>query len=176
MTTNFLKKIDQNLKARSYLVFILYFYIASILIFVIPSMFIEEFFNYNIIDNNPISEVKNKWVFFILILIIAPIIETLIFQIFLIKGFFIFFFILLENRMNEDKILWISILLSSISFGFLHFYDTFYIIIMFFLGFFWGIAYFFCKKRGSSPFITIASLHFLYNITVYFFEKHISIF
>lgn len=171
-----IKLIDENLKTRSYLVFILSFYIISIIIFIIPSIFIEEFFNYNLIDNNPISEVTNKWAFFILILLIAPIIETLIFQIFLIKGFYIFFILLLENRMNEDKILWISILLSSISFGFLHFYDTFYIIIMSFLGFFWGIVYFFCKKRGNSPFITITILHFLYNFTVYLFDKHISIF
>tara|TARA_R110000868_G_scaffold172128_1_gene407939 strand:- start:1292 stop:1822 length:531 start_codon:yes stop_codon:yes gene_type:complete len=176
MINTFLKTINENLKNKSYFIFVFFFYAISVLFFIIPFMFIEEFFNYNPIEYNPVSEITNKWVFFILILIVAPIIETLIFQIYIIKGFFVFFFILFEKRMNSDKILWLAIFLSSISFGFFHFYNTIYIIIMSCLGFYWGIVYFFCKKRGCSPFITIAILHFLYNATIYLFEEYISIF
>ncbi|WP_409557576.1 CPBP family intramembrane glutamic endopeptidase [Allomuricauda sp. SCSIO 65647] len=139
-------------------------------------MGVEEVFDYNPIQKNPISEINNKWVFFILIALIAPVLETLIFQIFLIRGCFVFLYLLFGKRLSEVKTLWVSIIFSAIVFGLFHFFDLTYIIIMVFLGLFWGIVYYYSEKRSFSSFITISILHSLYNITIVAIEEFKSVF
>ena len=161
-----LKKLNFELEKSSYLKFIFLSYLIIFFCYLLPSLIIENIFNIQPFNENPIADIPNKFVIFFLTVIVAPIIETLIFQIFLIKGFYIFLFIFLSEKVKESKIKIVSIILSSLIFGIIHYYSIFYVIAMFILGLFFGMIYFYSERKNIRPFLPIAITHSLYNLSV----------
>lgn len=88
------------------------------------------------------------------VVVLAPLIETLIFQ----KWFYKLFSYI--DWFNQYKIL--IILLSAVVFGLIHFYSLSYIIYNFFVGAFFMFVY--IIKIGNRPYWTVAVLHGLMNL------------
>jgi hypothetical protein len=78
--------------------------------FILPSILIEDFFNLNPTQENPISKIDNNYFIFFMIAVLVPVFETLIFQIAIIKGCQIVLTLFWE-KLNEHLVL-----LSSIGF------------------------------------------------------------
>jgi len=166
-----LQKIDFQIKESSYLKFIIISYLIILFGYFSPSIIIEHLFNLHPV--NPLSKTLNEINLYVFAVIIAPMIETLIFQILLIKGFYIFLYIFLADKISENKILIYAIILSSIIFGGLHYYSHIYIFMMFVLGIFFGMIYYYSDRKKIHPFFPIAIIHSLYNLTVILFDKFI---
>jgi hypothetical protein len=165
----FLRVIDNKLKVESFFKFITLSYILMLVGFILPSLCIEELFNLSPIKDNPISNIDNRFLLFFMVAVVAPVIETFIFQIALIKGCQILLTLFWE-RLNENTILLSSIGFSSIAFGFIHFYSPVYVIMMAVLGLFFGMVYYYSEQRKIRHFFPIVILHSLYNITIFLVE------
>lgn len=165
----FLQKLDFQLKDSSYLKFIIISYLIVLFCYLLPSLLMEHLFSLHPID--PLSKITNQFDVFVSSVIIGPIIETLIFQILLIKGFYIFLYIFLVDKITENKIMIYAIILSSLVFGGMHYYSNMYILMMFILGLFFGMIYYYSKRKKIYPFLPIAIIHSLYNLTVILFDK-----
>lgn len=88
--------------------------------------------------------------------IVAPLLETLIFQHFI--------YIVLRKFIHKEKILIFTyIISSSILFSLEHKYSTYYIFVTFFLGIVLGFSYYISKLRKESAYWNTAIIHGLYN-------------
>lgn len=88
-------------------------------------------------------------------LIIAPLVETLVFQ----TLFFYFF-----KKFNIHK--WIIVLLSAIAFGAYHNYSIFYMIHTGITGFVFMYMYIVRAEMDNKPFLSTATAHFTLNLTI----------
>jgi hypothetical protein len=98
----------------------------------------------------------------VLIVIIVPIFETLIFQKFIIDGVNRFRFI--NNR-------WIAISISTIVFSVLHYYSIWYIFLILPTGLIMAIMYDGLKRAGESAFLTITVYHMISNAIAIMVER-----
>lgn len=138
--------------------FVLLFTLLSFLASLIPWCFFAlAHLNFN--DTSDPS-VKHYGIFRIVIegIIIAPIIETFLFQ----KIFFDFFD-------GKIKIRFI-ILISALCFGLSHFYNLGYIINTFFMGVILATAYTIWSDKKISPFWTVVTIHLLHNLIVFLIQ------
>ena len=98
---------------------------------------------------------------FTITVIIAPLIETFIFQYLIIEFLF---------RFKKIKIN-IIILVSALAFGFAHNYNFFYVLIICISGFIYASYYLYLKIKGIKfPFLYICSLHALSNFLVFILD------
>ena len=157
-------------KFRMIKIIIIYFLILLIF-FIFPLEFIQHLFFQDLIDHNNFTSVSKDYCYSILMTcLISPIIETIIFQIVLIK---IIYLSIKEWQMVNiylSKVL--SIIISALIFGFSHFYSTFYIISMIILGIYLGIFYYHSLNNNIKPIYSIAIVHALYNFTVIILQLH----
>lgn len=96
---------------------------------------------------------------FILSVIIAPIVETFIFQFFLIEFF--------QFTLNKTKyIKHVSILVAGILFGLTHNYNIYYVLVMIVIGVYFAWVYWFISKwKGiSSAFWSVTLIHAISNL------------
>ena len=91
---------------------------------------------------------------FFLVVLFAPIFETLIFQSFIIKKSLQYF--------NNDKV--VAVIISALLFGLTHYYSFPYIIKATIAGALYGLLYFIIKKQNKEPYIYIALVHATYNL------------
>ena len=91
---------------------------------------------------------------FILAVIVAPLIETWVFQSFIIKKSLQYF--------NNDKL--VAITLSALLFGLTHYYSIPYIIKATLAGGLYGLLYFIMKNINKEPFFYIVLVHGVYNL------------
>lgn len=160
--------LDKYLPKKSWVLFLLYYYFIIIVFFVIPTELVERLFNLNMFEQNPITKNNNL---FILVIIVGPITETLLFQYFLIKGLYTIIegTTFNKNHYNTHSLI-ITIIVSSLIFGALHFFSFAYIILTSILGFFFGFAFYFSIIRGWRPVPIIFFLHAMYNLTIFILE------
>ena len=98
---------------------------------------------------------------FILTVIIAPLIETFIFQYLIIEFLF---------RFKKIKVN-IIILISVLAFGCSHYYNLIYVLVMCVVGFIFASYYLYLKiKEIRYPFLYICSLHALCNFLVFILD------
>ncbi|NJK83368.1 MAG: CPBP family intramembrane metalloprotease [Saprospiraceae bacterium] len=92
---------------------------------------------------------------FFIVVVIAPLMETFLFQylVFLIFDFF---------KLNKAVI----ILVSAALFASIHYYSWVYILFTFGSGLLLGYIYWLCQLKSLRPFILVFSLHGLYNLFV----------
>lgn len=112
-------------------------------------------FSFILFPNEPnekyFSSIKKE---FLLIVLIGPIIETFVFQYFIIKSSL--------KYINNNKL--IAILVSSLLFGLSHYYSIPYIIKASLAGFLYSMLYFALTEKGKSPFVYIFLVHSFYNL------------
>ena len=98
---------------------------------------------------------------FTLTVIIAPLIETFIFQYLIIEFLFRF------KKIGVN----IIILVSALAFGCSHYYNLIYVLAMCVVGFIFASYYLYLKiKEIRFPFLYIFSLHALWNFLVFILE------
>lgn len=88
-------------------------------------------------------------------LIIAPIVETLIFQA-------LFYKIYQKAKINK----WIIMAISSIAFGLFHYYSLFYILSTTVAGFIFVYMYFLRAEINNKPLLSTICAHFTINLIV----------
>ncbi len=94
---------------------------------------------------------------------LAPLLETALFQA-------LFFEVLFRNRQNQ-KLIILGIVLSSICFGLTHWYSLPYLFMGIISGMFYAFAYVFLQKRGANAFLLIVALHATYNLIVFILNQ-----
>jgi len=140
--------------------FVLLSYFIFFLIVVIPFEIIKSYFDIHL-GNIPSLKDMNTLTIFFAVVFIAPLIETLIFQIGVIK---LVYYILPKYPI-------IPIIVSATLFGLTHFYSIYYVIYTVMIGLFLGTLYFISKRKKISPFWVIFSVHALYNLTVFVIKE-----
>lgn len=106
---------------------------------------------------NPLF-LKNKYYAFIAVVLIAPFIETIIFQ--AIPFYFI-------NKFIKHKIkFWVFIFIAPILF--IHTYNLSYLIATYFLGIILAFLYYIAYYRREKAIILITLIHFINNLIAYF--------
>lgn len=132
----------------------LFFKISSIVILcnIIISLFFEKITtSFNIVFKSKSFSFESKTEEFILVVIVAPIFETFIFQ-------------YLPNFYLRKYNVCYTILISSFLFGLAHNYSYIYILYGFIVGLLFISAYVFSIKEKINPFLIICYTHFIYNL------------
>ncbi|MCT3949239.1 CPBP family glutamic-type intramembrane protease [Elizabethkingia anophelis] len=149
---------------------VLYFSLISI----IYSLITVEVADYFGINENDIGgfKFKNSIQEILVSLIIAPLLETIIFQylvykiIYLLKNF-IQKFVLKNN--HQYLVFYLSI--SSILFAINHSYSEYYILLMLLPGLILSFAFYYFKKGYSYPIFYVFLLHFFHNLAALIYDK-----
>lgn len=102
-------------------------------------------------------EFESKFEEFFLVVFLAPLIETLIFQHVVISY--------LSKKFPKSIVL--SILFSSLLFGLSHFYSQVYIFKTFLSGLLFGTLYLVVSVKNSSPIIAVTTAHSIYNFITF---------
>jgi len=124
---------------------------------------------FNYLINNHSKVVINKEQFnglnylsqFFIIIFISPIVETIIFQ--LLPNI-----ILNKIGIRQNLLL---VLLPSILFGFVHFYNILYFFMGLIAGIFLNALYIISKSNSRFPIFVVTIFHLLYNLWGYVFIK-----
>ncbi|MDR7209341.1 CPBP family intramembrane glutamic endopeptidase [Flavobacterium piscis] len=98
---------------------------------------------------------------FMLIVIIAPLVETVIFQYLPIR--------ILEKLRLENN--WVKIILTSLLFSLFHFYNPIYVAMTFVSGMLLNKFYLESRAKSKFYFVLTALLHSMYNLYGYLFVK-----
>ncbi|MFK7748785.1 MAG: CPBP family glutamic-type intramembrane protease [Kordia sp.] len=102
---------------------------------------------------------------FILSVIIGPLIETFLFQYLIIEILYFF------KKIKINTI----IIISSITFSLIHYYNLIYILVTFLSGIIYASYYLYLKvEKQKSPFLYIWFLHSLYNFSVFILDDILS--
>ena len=153
----FIKKADEFLKKLSTLKFIITITFCTFLVSIALGS-LSAILNTTISDTDVAVSNSSLIEAFIVSVIIAPLIETLIFQYVIIK--YLRKLNILKNRNS------IIILISAILFGLAHTYSLQYVIHMFFIGILLAYSFSIYEKKESSPFWTVCAIHSLRNLTI----------
>jgi len=140
------------------------FIVLSITTCLLISFLISLILSYVNIDYLEIDYLKNKGLsyIFILTVLVAPVLETLIFQYGIIE--------LLFRLKNKNKILY-AILASAIVFGLSHYYNIFYVLNSFILGLAFATFYIIAKiRKDINPLYLLFSIHSLINLVAFIFN------
>ncbi len=89
--------------------------------------------------------------------VVAPLIETLLFQSLVIE-------IICKLIKRPRKNIWISVIASSLAFSMNHTYSISYMVITFFAGLILAIAYYLGRYRKEGPIVLVFVIHSLYNL------------
>jgi len=127
-------------------------FVAMLIIDIVMSFFLLK-------DSYPEFESMSKVELLIIGVLVAPIMETAIYQVFIIKVSRHIF----SKFLNSDYT--IPILLSAICFGLSHPYDVYYEIMAFMSGIILAFAYCILLLRKESSFWIVALIHSLVNLT-----------
>jgi membrane protease YdiL (CAAX protease family) len=100
--------------------------------------------------------------FFFAVVIIAPLIETLIFQSFIL----LFVNFILSKFKNESFL--IPVFISAIVFGIYHNYNLTYMILGFIVGLVLASSYVIVLKRKENPILIVAIIHSLVNFIPFY--------
>jgi len=149
--------LEKNKKIVSGIVVILSVFTVKLLSFLLNSFFQFYITNYLSKKMGPDSMIKSMESYFLFatkVIFFAPLLETLIFQYFLIEYVFV-------NKLKKY-----AIVLSALSFGLTHYYSIYYIILSFFAGLVLSYTYVFAKNKNlkPSPFFIVFIVHLICNL------------
>lgn len=135
-----------------------------VLLFKIINGYVFTYINYRFfkLENEIFEKLSEKEMFFLAV-VLAPIIETLIFQLFLYR-------LLVKTRINNTSII---IILMSFAFSQAHWYHWLYVVASFINGLFLNYFYVWIIKNKNeliAVLLTIA-LHTSYNLFGFFFVE-----
>jgi len=149
------RKLDHYLNSKSYINLFLIFFIIKFIFLTVTSIIatrIDPSFTSNPIDNENIIYI------FAMLVIIAPVLETFIFQLAIIE-------IGLEFKLRRRLL----VLISSILFALSHHYNWVYVGIMFFIGFIFAYSYMIVRNKYDMTKATlfVISLHAMSNLIAF---------
>ena len=136
----------------------------TLLATVVFSLIFNRFAPEEAMINSVTSTIENKFYLLFLVVLFAPLIETLFFQFFPIM--FTLFVIGKRNRCR----LYVAIILSSLLMAIGHVYSIYYFASTFFIGVLWAISYVIAMHRKQNAFLTICIVHALWNLLVFILE------
>jgi uncharacterized membrane protein YedE/YeeE len=137
-------------------------YYILLTFYILPSIYLAVKFDLYHFSESTILE-TNSITSLLLVIIVAPAVETLIFQIGITKGLF---FLLRDTFQSTNYRLIASLFIAAIIFGIAHSYNLVYTIFMVLLGMYFSAVYYFSIEAKLKPFWIIFTLHALYNATV----------
>ena len=120
----------------------------------------NTFFNFTNETENGLRDFSRNEKF-MLIVIMAPLVETVIFQYLPIR--------ILEKLRLENN--WVKIILTSFLFSLFHFYNPIYVAMTFVSGMLLNKFYLECRTKSSLYILLTALLHSMYNLYGYLFVK-----
>lgn len=129
---------------------------------------LSEVLNIHSDEENVILKIINKPFYFFVIILIAPIVETVI-QYLPIKLAVAFF-------PSKQWITCLSIILSALIFTSLHKLSDFSSVVLFFAGLTWAFTCYVFMRKNSHPYIYVALTHSIYNFILLVLESTIYIF
>lgn len=148
-------KLDHYLNSKSYINLFLIFFIIKFIFLTVTSIIatrIDPSFTSNPIDNENIIYI------FAMLVILAPVLETFIFQLAIIEiGF--------EFKLRRRLL----VLISSVLFALSHHYNWMYVGIMFFIGFIFAYSYMIVRNKFDVTKATlfVISLHAMSNLIAF---------
>lgn len=129
-----------------------------ILIFLFPSLLIGSITIFLPDPTIPDPIAGNNLVLdFLITIIVAPLIETLLFQSLIIE-------LVCKLFKRPRRNLYISVTASSVAFALSHSYSICYIIITFLAGIILALAYYLGRYRKESPIVLVFVIHAVYNL------------
>lgn len=154
-------KIEQSFAKINYIIQLLIFYIISnLLAFIyVPMVFLLEPLNDAYKKYSVQAPSKDP----LLGLILAPLIETLVFQKFI--------FHLLNRIPFFQKHPGAIVLLSALIFALFHCYNILYIAFAFLLGCLLMYIYLFFLPQNTKAFFSVAIIHFMHNIGAFYLQS-----
>lgn len=117
--------------------------------------------------NNRNVDLLNQDDKILMIVLLAPIFETLIFQFGIIEGLLI-----LTKKIKLSNHYLLIILISSIAFSLSHFGSIFTIIHSFFSGLVLSTLYIYARVKELKPFFSTFLVHSLFNLTLFFLNEY----
>lgn len=163
-----IKKINLFLIQTNRPLFLLLIVVFGILLNISLSLLGYYFFETNFGQENETSIFSSKILEYILVVFIAPLIETSIFQylliVFILKHF--------SYRTKQIQIIFLLII-SSLLFAFTHLYSFYYFIVAFIMGIYFGyialLSEFFRQKK-INVFISVSLTHSMINLVAIIFD------
>lgn len=135
-----------------------------ILIFLCPSMILGAITTFLPEPDMAGSPAVESIVLELLIaVVLAPLLETLLFQSLIIE-------IICRFIKRPRKNIWISVIASSLAFSLNHAYSISYVVITFFAGVILAIAYYLGRYRKEGPIVLIFLIHSIYNLLTSFYN------
>lgn len=136
--------------------------VDQVIVFTISGLAILLFGEEVLGGPNPLEE-ESGVVIFIGAVLIAPWLETLIFQFGIIELFLLIF-------KKFDRVRLVAVLVSGAVFGIAHNYDSFYMVFASCLGFYLGLIYlFFRTESRKRAYQMVAMVHMFRNLLVFLF-------
>ena len=147
----------QTSKLKFVLVFTVFTFLAS---FITVSIYLilTYVFNLNIATSENVFKNDSFLIQLVFVCILAPVLETYVFQYFFYELFFI------------KRNYWLALIFSSALFGLSHFYDPMYAVNTFFSGLVLGLSYIMAKKRKTYPILLTIMIHALHNFIIVMVE------
>lgn len=141
-----------------YLLALSFLFTSSFIFSTIQSLINENAYltNPNINYNDSINTLKS----FVKSVVLAPLIETFIYQ-------FIIFKVSKLLIKNNKLSLIVFLIISSLSFGFSHFYSPSYLLYTIFSGFIFAFFYEIFHMKKANSFLLITLIHLTYNLILF---------
>lgn len=145
----------QYLKSCNKILYIFLMFVISIFLTVVLSP-VFDFFDTSVIQSYGAEEHRETVVFeFFTAVIVAPLVETLIFQFLVIEFLYL-------TKIGKRKI----VVLSAIIFSLTHYYSIGYILYAFSMGVIFSYSYV-IRKNATQAFLTVYAIHLLRNVLAF---------
>lgn len=142
--------VNYLIKAPAY-IFLLVFFCPSLILGAITTFLSEP-------ESAGYWETDIIVVDLVIAVIAAPLVETLLFQSLIIE-------IICKIIKRPRKNIYIAVITSALAFAFNHTYSISYVIVTFFVGIIYALAYYLGRYRKESPIILVFLLHSMDNLT-----------
>jgi membrane protease YdiL (CAAX protease family) len=152
------KSINYLIKAPAY-IFILIFLCPSVLLGVITTFLPEPDMAGSLATNHVVLDL-------LIAIIVAPLIETLLFQALIIE-------ITCRFIKRPRKNIWISVIASSVAFALSHTYSISYIFITFLAGIILALAYYLGRYRKEGAVVLVFVIHSVYNLITSLYNMYL---
>lgn len=147
---NLLPSVNYLINAPAY-IFILVFLFPSVLLGAVTTFLPEPDMTGSFTADGVVLDV-------LIAVIVIPLVETLLFQSLIIE---IVCWIIKRPRKN----IFIAVLISSLAFALNHTYSISYVIITFFIGIIFALAYYLGRYRKEGGIILVFFIHSIYNLS-----------
>lgn len=142
--------VNYLIKAPAY-IYILVFFFPSALLGAITTFLPEPDMTGSFVTDSIVLDL-------LIAVIVAPLLETLLFQSLIIE-------IICKIIKRPRRNIYIAVMVSSLAFALNHTYSLGYVIMTFFWGIIFALAYYLGRYRKEGPIILVFLIHSIYNLS-----------